>query len=537
MPPQSKKEKNLFLLNELKAQIKRDYKRSESQEKISDQEHFKRIDQIYKTNEGLATVFHSSGVKTISQTPGLTSMQVDDEYFSKATSSDPKESGEAMVKLIHLMLTQSFHYNLRHALSNIYQPNDEIDIHALQIQVKENQYASLYEIFCVVSCIIGIADGIRYIRQFPYGGGIASVKQDIIRNLQTQNPEKELEKLAHDADVIIVNHLPEIEKVCQPFDILTSEAIMKYLKRIEELKQKTDNELLNLVDMIFSLENKIPFSPLFKINGEYFFSFRSCYQVDLNRMVYDYFVTNKLYSSTRAIKGSEEAKGAGENQQSRESKFNLAIKNILLNLTPYSECGLIFPDESGEFDFGDLKGDIDAIAYFKEENIFIPIQVKLSNTSLYSEKGKSVWVESNIKRKALHQVYKDTKLLSLKSGQEFIGKKLKIENTSRLSDALIYPLIVTDNFYVDHEQFIYTEKDERVMCVSYFELKHLILNLNVSGKQDKWELSKENKPGNNLISLLESNIFWKFLNETVSKTKMSKSLTVIDEVNRVHLVV
>lgn len=537
IPDNSSRENNQYILNILKTKVKRNYKRIESNEKVSNEGHFKEVDKVFKTNEGLATVFHSSGVEKISQSPGMTSMQIDDEFFKKATSTDPKESGEAMIGMIHLMLTQSFHYNLRNALTNIYQPNDEVDVHSLHIKIDSNTYVSLYELFCVVSCMIGMADGFRYVGQIPYTGEIPFVKQNIIQNLKAQHPEKALDQLIAESDSIIVNHLPEIEKNNKPFYLLSKEAIIRYLRRIEELKSKSDNELEKLIDFVADLNNGIPFNPLYKVGAEYFFSYRTCYVEDLNRIMYDYFITEKLYNSRDVAKGGEEAKQIGQNHQSREGSFNLSIKNIISTITPFVECGVEFPDEKGEYNFGELSGEIDVIAYFKEENIIMPIQVKLSNTSLRSEKGKSVWINNNIINKGLHQVYKDSKLLSLSSGLEFISKKLKIDNTSDLSKAKVYPLIITDNFYVDHERFVYTDDGKLVICISYFELKHLLLNINIDNMQAKWDSFKENKSAQYLISLIEENVFWDFLKPLVGRVKTAKTLMVINKENRITLTV
>ena len=254
---------------------------------------------------------------------------------------------------------------------------------------------------------------------------------------------------------------------------------------IEELKLKSDIELEKLLDFVADLNNGIPFSPIYKVGEEYFFSYRTCYIGDLNRMVYNHFITEKLYNSSGKKKGSEEAKQIGQNNESRESSFNHSIKNVISAITHYVEYGV-------KYNSGKLSGDIDVIAYFKDENIIMPIQVKLSNTSLHTEKGKSVWIDNQIIKRGLDQVDKDLKLLSLNSGIEFIAKKLKIDDVPRLKNATIYPLIITDNFYVDHERFIYSDNGKKVMCVSFFELKHLIMNINIHEKQVKWNSFQEN---------------------------------------------
>ncbi|MGZ4077653.1 MAG: hypothetical protein ACXVNM_02960 [Bacteroidia bacterium] len=535
IPDNSPRENNQYILNILKTKVKRNYKRIESNEKVSNEGHFKEVDKVFKTHEGLATVFHSSGVESISQSPGMTSMQIDDEFFKKATSTDPKESGEAMIGMIHLMLTQSFHYNLRNALTNIYQPNDEVDVHSLHIKIDSNTYVSLYELFCVVSCMIGMADGFRYVGQIPYTGEIPFVKQNIIQNLKAKHPEKALDQLIAESDSIIVNHLPEIEKNNKPFYLLSKDAIIRYLRRIEELKSKSDNELEKLIDFVADIGNNIPFSPLYKTGNDYFFSYRTCYVEDLNRMMYDYIISEKLYNSHK--KSREEIKEIMENQKSRELRFTNSIKELLSTITPYVAANLDYPDKKGKYDFGVLRGEFDAIAYFEDENILMPIQVKLSNTTPHSEKRKSEWVNNRIIGEVVDQIAKDVKLLQVKMGLEFIKEELNIITGKNLENAKIYPLIITDNFYVDHERFIYTDDGKLVICISYFELKHLLLNINIDNRQAKWDSFKENKSAQYLISLIEESVFWDFLNPLVGGVKTAKTLMVINKENRITLTV
>lgn len=184
-----------------------------------------------------------------------------------------------------------------------------------------------------------------------------------------------------------------------------------------------------------------------------------------------------------------------------------------------------------------LRGEFDAIAYFEEENILMPIQVKLSNTTPHSEKRKSEWVNNRIIGEVVDQIAKDVKLLQVKMGLEFIKEQLNIATVKNLEDAVIYPLIITDNFYVDHERFVYTDDGKQVICISYFELKHLLLNINIDNRQAKWDSFKENKSASYLMSLIEENVFWDFLNPLVGGVKMTKTLTVINKANRITLTI
>jgi len=188
---------------------------------------------------------------------------------------------------------------------------------------------------------------------------------------------------------------------------------------------------------------------------------------------------------------------------------------------------LEYGDPKLNYDFGDLKGDFDVIAYFEKENIILPIQVKLSNVSPRSEKRKEEWIVNRIEAKGIKQVVKDLKLLQSKSGLKFIADKLKIE--SEIKAPLIYPIVVTDNFFADHLSFSYNENDDSVICISYFELKHLLLNQKVHDKQADMKPLENSNAATRLIESIETNSFWNFLNEFADDFKYSKTLSAITD--------
>jgi len=503
--PGETKSQNLYLFDCLKTKFKRDDERKASDAQVSKEEHFKEIDKTYKTNEGLITVFYS-GATVIDQTPGTTSMEVDSSFFENITSSDPEEYNKSVTRIMSLMLNANFHLNLRRALTDIYQPNDETDIHHLRVKIGPDDSVSLYELFCVVSCLVALADNFRYLSAYPESGEIHSVKETTIQNLKRDFPEESLEQLIEWSDIIIVNQFPEIEKNKNPFPVLTKKAIVRHLYEIKELQQKSEVELGILIDFIADLDNGMPYNPVYKIGDDYHFSYKACRVADLNRIMYDYVITKKLYS-TKDLKKGEETYHA-----LREKNVNRSIKESLSLMTNYVEYGVEFPKKGEVFHIAGLYGETDVIAYFPEENILMPIQLKLSNTSKPTEKSKADWVNYNIE-KAIDQVRKDSILLSSPEGLNYIAKVLKIDDISRLSKATIYPLIVTDNFYVDHERYVYGDEGKLVICISHFELKCLIANSIINPRQKKWDSLQESKSAKSLISLIEENVFWNFLKD------------------------
>jgi len=513
--PDESRSQNLYILDCLKTKFKRDYERSASLEQISQEEHFKEIDKTYKTNEGPVVLLYTGGIVT-SQTPGTASMEVDFSFFENLASDDPEKHIASGTHLMSIILKANFHLNLRRALSDIYQPNDETDIHCFRVSIGKSDSVSLYELFCVVSGLVALADNFRYLGQHPESGEIHALKETIFQNLKNSYPEASAEQLIDQSATIIVNHFTEIEKKKSPFPIMTKEALVRHLHEIKELKEKSGDELGLLIDFIADPENGMPFNPLYKTGDNYLFSYRTCGMVDLNRIMYDYVISKKLYRAPD-LKGQAKQKEAYH--ALREKNMNRSIKESLSLMTNYVECGVEFPKEHETFHVAGLNGETDVMAYFPKENILMPIQLKLSNTSKITEKSKALWVADNI-NKAIDQVRKDSILLRSPEGLNYISKALKIDDTSRLSKVTIYPLIVTDNFYVDHKWYSYGTEGKKVLCISHFELKCLIAGSCIDRRQNNWESLQESKSARSLISIIETNVFWDFLKDVpIHKSK------------------
>ncbi len=532
-PSELSKRDNLYLLNVLKSRYKRSLLKKESQELLSSEQHFKTVDPVLKTNEGLAVIFHSSGIKTEASSPGLTSIQLDDQLFEQIQSEDEATKNKALVAMMYAALNQSFHYHYRHALASVFQPKEAQEIHQLRIKLPTGINISLCELFCTVSCFYAIADNYRYVRQLPGTGGIGMLKDSITNQLKRKYPEKKQEQLQDQADAIIANQLSDIEKINQPFDILPQEVLLNHLRRIEELKQKTDRELMQIIDFLCSANNCLQFNPIYKLGEEYLIPHQLYSVVDVNLMLYDYFVTQQLYSSKWKEAGSEEAKMVGYLQGLRSEKISRDVRQLLSQLTGFTTCEVKFSSDN-KYRLDGLNGDIDVLAYFENENILMPIQIKLSNTSIIHEKGKAAWVRDHIYTKGREQVEKDLKLLKLKDGQKLIAKRLGIANLKRLAEAKVCPLIVTDNFYADHSSFLAGENNTCVHCISFFELKCLVTGTRISSTQQTLPTLQEQKSAALLFDLIEKNVFWEFLNEELNQVKITKQLKVIDHEHRIR---
>lgn len=522
---------NLYILNHLKSSVKKDFIRRNSHSEISNEEHFKKYDSKWKTNEGLIGAFYSSGVILKEQTPGLTSLEVEDSLFEDIRSEDPKIRENGFVKQMEILMEANFHYQYRQALSTIYHPNDEIDIHNLKIEISENVIISLYELVCAMSCLIAKADCYRYLGDFPKGS-IGAVKRDIYHYAKEQSPELTEKEINSKIDASIIQSLTELElHGVKAFHFIEYSTILKWFRQIEELKNKKDEELGAIVKLFSADKTPLLYNPLYKVNNNYYFSCQTCHKLNINSLLYDYYISDELFNSRN--KAEEKQLKIDRNQKLRVISFTDSIKDLFKTITPFVEARLEF--NPGIFESGQVKqkGDFDVIAYFEDENIIFPIEVKLNNVSPRTEKRKSEWVATNIEEKATDQINKSVGVLQTDEGLMFVSEKLNFHK--KIINPSIYPIIITDNFFADHVSYKYNEKGDGVICISYFELKHLIIDKKVHPKQIELSaLGRENR-GMLLIKAIEENNFWNFIVEFADEFRLSKTLSVIEDKFKIEM--
>ncbi len=527
------KEKNLYGLNFLKTKLKREYKRSDSNPKVSNEEHFKKNDPKWKTNEGLVGILHSSGVIVTDQTPGITSLQIDDSIFSDFNSTDYKKSENVLVKMMSIQQEQNFHCQFRNALSEIYQPNDEIDIHKIEIEIEPNIKVTLFDLVCAMSSLIANADMFRYFSGIPDNGTVKAIKNNYLNFLCNEKPELSLVDRHRVCNSKIVNSFAEIEKQLgeKTFRFFSEEILISWLILVEELKHKSLNELKAILKLFSKLNSPLSFNPIYKVGEEFYFSWRTCSEFNVNRMLYDKYISDKLFNHIN--KPKEEHKKIGELHKNRADQFANSVRDLIKTLTPYSEANKDFYSINANFKNGKVSGDFDTIAYFEKENIVLAIQIKLSNVMPKNEKRKQQWIDTRIKDSGVMQVSKDLKLLQTEEGLKLLKNKLKIRK--RIKNPVIYSIIITDNFFTDHKKFILEDGKSIFYCISYFEFKHLILNQKIHEKQQNWLPFVKDKAAYQLIKSIENNVFWSFVNELANEFTFSKTLSAINEKNRIEM--
>lgn len=527
LPEYQSKVDNPFILSILKNDIKRNVKRKESQSGISQEKHFQKHDAVFKTNEGLPAIFYS-GCDVVSQPDGIAAVKLEGAFWDKIGSSDPRVQEQGQIEWLEKLLEGNFLYQFRQALSGIYCPNDIISLHDYTITLSKVSTVTLYELFCVTSCLSALSDNLRYVSELPGSGSLHQTVETIALTSRSQNPSVTDEGVKEIVLATIANNWDTVDRETSPFYILNRDVIFKHLRKIEELTSIKDTGLEAILDTISSLDNQISFNPLYKIGAGYFLSVKACSLFDLNRTIYDHFVADRLFNSQKKTDALVD-----KNHKTREEAFNEAIENALSTIANKVKSNLDY-SRAQNYDFNGLKGEFDVLAYFENENIIVDIIVKLSNTSIWSEKRKNQWVNTRLYDEAKRQALKDGKFLSSVEGLRFVSDQFGLK--AGLRKPRVFHLIVTDNFYADHEEIPLDDGDS-VLCISYFELYNLVYGIRIDPMQAAWKSVIEDKSAENLIFLILQNVFWSFLAEKAGGFHLSESLRLINKEGNIKLVV
>lgn len=375
----------------------------------------------------------------------------------------------------------------------------------------------------------------RYYSYFPDNTDIQTIKNNIFQNFAKKYSALENKEKIFQSIKLIANNFKDIDEIKQPFSFHPKEYYFAIFKKIEDLKDKSDEELELILDLFSNNNGNVPFMPLFKLDNNYYLSWKICLNNDLNKILYDYFISKKLYVN-QGVRDIELRKEISNNANLREKKFNISIKKLFSEFTNYVEANVEYPGINDEFNFGELHGDFDTIAYFEDENILIPIQVKLSNSTIINTKNKLKWVDEKINRIATNQINKDLTILKIPNGNglKFISRIFNL-NYVIPNDVKIYPLIVIDNFYCDHEEFIYSTKNDKVKCISYFELENLLGNVKIHPLQKDYFLMDENFSIKKFIEIIEQNLFWDFIEKIANEYSEESSITKINDKFKIAL--
>ncbi|MBK7589278.1 MAG: hypothetical protein IPI22_13580 [Bacteroidetes bacterium] len=167
----------------------------------------------------------------------------------------------------------------------------------MHIKLPKNIFVSLKELICAMSCIIAMADNIRQVNEYPINGSsINSIVNRLKCTIGIEKPQlskEENEKLAINQ---IVHHYPKHVEELNPnaFVIWSEETILSKFRKVVELMNIEQKEMQAMLDLFSNVESELLFNPFYKIVSSYYFSYETCCRFNLNRLLYDNYISVKL---------------------------------------------------------------------------------------------------------------------------------------------------------------------------------------------------------------------------------------------------
>lgn len=515
-----------YILEQLKEWVARNYHIQRVQKIISDEEHFRAIDGKLKTDVGRAFIIHDSNCVVEDLTPGFTSLQDTEGFLDGLQSEDMNERATASAKLFTMIFEQHFHVSYREALSVVYHPKDSIDIKSIKIQLENGEDVPLIDLLRVSSALIAYSNAILEAKQLAQVIDIPTIRRNLIKKIKENEPFVSETNILAKAETYIAANLEDLQRHTEfllPF--IKSTALLARLRTIEELKNKSSETLIGMLDLLCALDMKNLYAPIHAVEGKYYLVHQLC-DNNFNLNLYNYYLSNIMFDSSS---NASQKIRIGTNHKNREADFLSALKNAFkqskIDLAS-TKIELQFPEWHESPDSA-----IDFVAYSEKENALLLVEVKLSNTPKEKESAKRLWISNMLNKKAKAQLKKDIELVLTDKGLNHVGKQLELTKDIMREGLSIYSLIVTDNFYADHG-VIKVDNNLSAIVVSYFELSCLLLGIQAHPNQTK---IAEPSTIAQLIKLVAENKFWSFLKDVSSHYKEHKMLRVVHPKYRIEL--
>ncbi len=447
------REKKRYLKNQYRARHY-DYL---SQDRVSEEPLFKAIDKKYKTNEGIVTFYVSKGLQVVKQAPNTTSIEVDESLFRDGNHD----------KLFELGMKANFYYYLRLSLRQNYWLTDELDTSKMEIQLPCGTSVPFSKISLILSAFSAKALNIEYLRYTITDK--ASMINLVLRKHLEKNPSEQLTidllvSLQRDMVGFEAKDLPEnsrfrnFQYCCHP-----KEAMIRWLGPILELPRTQVESMLELL-----CNQEYGLSPLLYHHGDYYW-YPDDFQYHLiPKYFYNYYWKNQQYSHKGNGQGKN--KNAARNASSRSAHIALHLSRLFSNQKYLSAKAEVNYQQIGD---SFKKRDVDVLVFDQKNNCFLAIEIKLSNTLNESYFKKTRWAEARINRKAKEQIGHTRDFFHSEGAPNWLVEVFDLDH--KPIGFKLKHLLVTDNFYFDHQVFkIGDLPEDRVQIVSLFELQMIL---------------------------------------------------------------
>ncbi len=437
---------------------------------VSNENQLKNNDGELKTDVGLATILISGGEITSDLPPGTTFLKVEnlkaeDEHGNVILPPD------AISKLSR----NQINFNYRNFLQDHFIPKEEDDMNQLFVSIPEFDNEKI-----PVKAFLLIGGWLHALSTLYVQDLMTSNDFSVPRLLKWYLEENKIsDSSAHeDLNGLMVDYLASYERLTKPDgkislldNILkfTEVEILALFKGNDDFQGLlTDKKLIELMKFMA----KHNYSGFTFSNEKFYLMPRVLAGYDSLTEFYNHVVLKNLYRDEEDRKDE-----VASNHMTREKIVCDALAKLFSENNLSSQSRVNFRYKA--INPGDLRGEFDVIVADPKNKTILLIEVKLKNTHVDTRFQKQRWINDRIlginkkKRGAIQQVSDYLKYFR----QSDCGKALikELFNIDSVEGFEIVPLIVTDNFFVDHDKAeIPLFEGEQVAIVSFHELKMLL---------------------------------------------------------------
>jgi hypothetical protein len=360
----------------------------------------------------------------------------------------------------------------KNSITDIYYPQEEIDIHKTTFWYEENEIELQHIIFAVAALC------------------------------------------SYAAKFIMVDRYENHAR------LITKDMILQVFSEFDEFRDLNLNKRQqeHIIKLLASLIHKTPYSPLIEFDAHnYLFVPLALFESKgYSRILYDHLITDLIFN--RAINKTK-AGVQGEDKK-REIAVCECIKNKIKSIWPDVTVLTNFT-WPGKDEFWGRNGEVDLVLYFPKENILNLIELKLSNTLSKDAMSKLNWLNEKIyagSASAATQLQKDVNFFRHSKALPFIRRSLGSSDSETFNPTIV-PYIFTDVFWIDNTEVVFNKlTDEKAFCISVFQFNQM-LDGNTNVLSQTRETLPQSGQGKWLNDEIRSKNFWKGIENHQIKVK------------------
>ncbi len=383
--------------------LKAIYNKRAAQKSVSGTDYFKRIDEKYKTNEGIVSWFSSPGTTITPGNPGHVAMELPEDcwYTGEDRNSPEAKKAEENSRIATFWAHQSYFFR-QHLSSNLFVREKENFKGAVLFEAGE-QKLTFFDFFMCMANIVAIFTAERIYRPWKSWRGLAMrIKDNITEGVakgEIESPYSLPEIVRFSAAYSPENKVEGLDLGC--FEKLSAQTLIDLTKDVDDLAHLCPEQILQCFDLLGDPKASFPIPLVIKAGNDYQLPVDAWSHPAVMQWLFEDFYTGYIYDTDNR-KNPQEKKRGTTLAQLRESGINEDVASLLRTLTPHASAsaGYRLHESSGSL----IEGECDAIAWFPQESTLLVIQMKLSNTTKATRQKRKQWVSNKLQKEAAGQV-------------------------------------------------------------------------------------------------------------------------------------